>query len=163
MFNVLPSSLALGLADLMLFKFLVAAHVLAATVWTGGQLLLNLRVLPKALQEGSVAQIRFFEELFEPLRVSSLGIQLVSGLWMIWIYLPGGRGLFTAQTQMTTLLTIKLLLLFAIVALGMHAQIRLIPNLTDENLQELALHIRCVSLVSIAFVVVGVGIRLGGF
>ncbi|MCP4799451.1 MAG: copper resistance protein CopD, partial [bacterium] len=43
----------------MLFKFLVAAHVLAATVWTGGQLLLNLRVLPKALQEGSVAQIRF--------------------------------------------------------------------------------------------------------
>ncbi|MFL0790547.1 MAG: CopD family protein [Prochlorococcus sp.] len=147
----------------MLFKGLVLFHVLAATVWTGGQLLLNFRVLPKALREGSVNQIRSFEELFEPLRVSSLAIQVVSGLWLLWIYLPDGRGLFSFQTQTSVLLTAKLLLLVAIVALGLHAQLRLIPNLTDETLPELAWHICAVSIVSIAFVVVGAGIRLGGF
>ena len=147
----------------MLFSVLVILHILAATVWTGGQLLLNLRVLPDALKEKSVAQVRSYEKMFEPLRVTSLAIQVISGLWLTWIYLPGGRGLFSFQTPITSLLTTKLILLAIAFALALHAQIRLIPNLNDDNLIELSWHIRSITTVSIAFVIVGAGIRLGGF
>jgi putative copper export protein len=60
-------------------------------------------------------------------------------------------------------LTTKLILLAIAFALALHAQLRLIPNLSDDNLVEMAWHIRSITTVSIAFVVVGVGIRLGGF
>jgi putative copper export protein len=147
----------------MLFTTLVILHILAACVWTGGQLILNMRVLPDALKAGSVTGIRTFEEFFEPLRVTSLATQVLSGLWMAWIYLPSGNGLFTLQSPIAALLTTKLILLAIAFALALHAQLRLIPNLTDDNLVELAWHIRSITTVSIAFVVVGVGIRLGGF
>jgi len=74
------------------FPLLVIVHALAATVWTGGHLVLDLGVLPRALRERSAAAIRGFEETFEPLGLTALAIQVITGLWMGWIYLPGFRG-----------------------------------------------------------------------
>lgn len=59
-------------------------------------------------------------------------------------------------------LLVKLLLLAATVALALHPRLRLIPSLTDENLSGLAWHIRGITALAIAFVVVGALIRLGG-
>ena len=42
------------------FPLLVIVHALAATVWTGGHLVLDLGVLPKALRELSADRIRDF-------------------------------------------------------------------------------------------------------
>jgi hypothetical protein len=47
-------------------------------------------------------------------------------------------------------------------AQAVHARLRLIPNLTDENLGGLAWHIRSIAALAIAFVVVGALMRLGG-
>ena len=44
-----------------IFPVLVIVHALAATVWTGGHLVLDLRVLPQALREQSAQRIRYFE------------------------------------------------------------------------------------------------------
>jgi hypothetical protein len=46
--------------------------------------------------------------------------------------------------------------------LALHARLRLIPKLTDANLSGLAWHIRGITTLAIAFVVVGALIRLGG-
>ena len=46
--------------------------------------------------------------------------------------------------------------------LAVHARLRLIPNLTDDNLSGLAWHIRSITALAIAFVLVGGLIRLGG-
>jgi hypothetical protein len=54
------------------------------------------------------------------------------------------------------------LLLAGTAALAVHARLRLIPNPTDDNLNGLAWHIRCITALAIAFVVVGALIRLGG-
>jgi hypothetical protein len=54
------------------------------------------------------------------------------------------------------------LLLAATAALALHARLRLIPHLTDDNLSGLAWHIRGITALAIAFVVVGALIRLGG-
>ena len=48
------------------FPLLVIVHALAATVWTGGHLVLDLGVLPRALRAQSAA----------------LAIQVLTGLWM---------------------------------------------------------------------------------
>ncbi len=142
------------------FPLLVIVHALAATVWTGGHLVLDLRVLPKALQERSAVAIRAFEDIFEPLGLTALAIQVATGLWMSWIYLPGFQGLFNPASPIGILVGVKLLLLAATAALALHARLRLIPNLTDDSLSGLALHIRAITALAIAFVVVGALIRL---
>lgn len=93
------------------FPLLVIVHALAATVWTGGQLVLDLGVLPRALRAQSAVQVRVFEEVFEPLGLTALAIQVLTGLWMGWIYLPGFRGLFSAANPIGILVGVKLLLL----------------------------------------------------
>jgi putative copper export protein len=144
------------------FPLLVIVHALAATVWTGGHLVLDLGVLPRALRAQSAAQIRAFEDTFEPLGLTALAIQVVTGVWMGWIYLPGFRGLLSPTNPIGMLMGVKLLLLAATAALAIHARLQLIPNLSDDNLSGLAWHIRGISALAIAFVVVGALIRLGG-
>ncbi len=144
------------------FPLLVIVHALAATVWTGGHLVLDLGVLPRALRAQCAEAIRSFEETFEPLGLTALAIQVVTGVWMGWFVLPGFRGLFSPANPIGMLVGVKLLLLAATAALALHARLRLIPNLTDDNLTGLAWHIRGITALAIAFVVVGALIRLGG-
>jgi len=145
-----------------IFPVLVIVHALAATVWTGGHLVLDLRVLPRALREQRAQRIRDFEELFEPLGLTALAIQVITGLWMGWIYLPGYRGLFHDGNPIGILIGSELVLLAATAALAVHARVRLIPQLSDNNLSGLAWHIRGITALAIAFVVVGGLIRVGG-
>jgi len=144
------------------FALLVTVHALAATVWTGGHLVLDLGVLPQALRERSAQRIRAFEEMFEPLGLSALAIQVITGAWMAWIYLPGFHGLFRPANPIGMLVGVKLMLLAATAALAIHARLKLMPRLTDDNLAGLAWHIRAIAALAIAFVVVGALIRLGG-
>ncbi len=57
---------------------------------------------------------------------------------------------------------VKLLLLASTAALAIHTRLRLIPNLTDNNLTGLEWGIRGITALAIAFVVVGALIQLGG-
>ena len=144
------------------FPLLVIVHALAATVWTGGHLVLDLGVLPRALRAQSAAAIRAFEEVFEPLGLTALAVQVLTGLWMGWIDVHGFRGLLNSANPIGMLVGVKLLLLAGTAALAVHARLRLIPNHTDDNLSGLAWHIRDINALAIAFVVVGGLIRLGG-
>ncbi len=149
-------------APVSAFPLLVIVHALAATVWTGGHLVLDLGVLPRALRAQSAAPVRAFEEVFEPLGLSALAIQVVTGLWMGGIVLPGFQGLFSPANPIGMLVGVKLLLLAATAGLALHARLRLIPELTDARLSGLAWHIRGITALAVAFVVVGALIRLGG-
>jgi hypothetical protein len=105
--------------------------------------------------------------VFEPLGLSALATQVLTGLWMGWIVLPGFRELFSPANPVgmlvgVKLVGVKLLLLAATAALAIHARLRLIPNLSDANRTGLALHIGGITALAIAFVVVGALIRLGG-
>jgi hypothetical protein len=81
---------------------------------------------------------------------------------MGWIYLPSGQGLFQPDNPIGILVGTKLVLLAATAGLAIHARLRLIPQLNDSNLNGLAWHIRVITALAIAFVVVGALIRLGG-
>ncbi|MCP9793219.1 CopD family protein [Vulcanococcus limneticus] len=146
----------------MSFALLLTIHGLAATVWTGGHLVLALGVLPGALRQGSAAAIRSFEERFEPLGLTALALQVATGLALAWIYRPGLGAVLQLADPLARLLALKLGLLLATLVLALDARLRLIPRLDDHNLGGLAWHIAAITALAVAFVAVGVAIRLGG-
>lgn len=146
----------------MLFKLLVILHTLGATVWTGGHLVLAVTVLPSALQNRDLDRIHAFEDHFEGFGLAALLLQTLTGLWLTWIYFPGFQSFLAFQSYLSIYIAVKLSLLLGTVALALHARFFIIPKLTQETLNELAFHIIGVTTLAVSFVVMGVGIRLGG-
>lgn len=147
----------------MLFKILVVLHTLGATVWTGGHLVLAVTVLPHALKNRDPDRIHQFEEHFESFGLAALLLQVITGLWLTSIYFPGWQNFWAFDSFLSRYIAIKLGLLFATLLLAIHARFFIIPKLTKETLNHLAYHIVGVTTLAVLFVILGAGIRLGGF
>jgi putative copper export protein len=146
----------------MLFKILVILHTLGATVWTGGHLVLAVTVLPQALKNRDPDRILQFEKHFEGFGLVALLLQVITGLWLTWIYFPDFHHFWAFDSFLSVYIGIKLGLLLGTLALAVHARFFIIPNLTKETLNSLAYHIVGVTTLAVLFVIFGAGIRLGG-
>ena len=138
-------------------------HVLAATVWTGGHLVLTLTVLPRVLRNRAPAELLAFESGYERVGMPALIVQVISGIWLAHRLRPDVSEWTNLDDPFTRLICIKLALLAITVALAADARLRLIPNLTEDKLVSLAWHIVSVTVVSVLFVIVGVSFRTGWF
>ena len=145
-----------------MFKLLVILHTLGATIWTGGHLVLAVTVLPRALKLQDPDVIHQFEEHFETFGLVSLLSQVITGLWLTWLYFPGLQNFLAFDSYLSVYIAIKLGLLVGTLVLALHARFFIIPKLTKETLNSLAYHIVGVTTLAVLFVVVGAGIRLGG-
>ena len=137
-------------------------HVLGATVWTGGHLVLATAVLPRALRARRAAILSDFEQAYERIGMPALGVQIVTGLWLAHRLL-GGFGNWWGDAPLARLVQFKLLCLAGTAALAIHAKTRVIPRLRDDNLPLMAWHIAGVTVFAVLFVVAGASARLGGF
>lgn len=146
-----------------MYGFFLLMHVLSATVWTGGHLVLGITLLPKALRERSVADLTRFEKAYERIGIPALLIQLVTGVWLAYRLVPDVRQWFVFETPVASLVGVKLILLFITLVLAGDARLRVIPKLSEEHLPNLAWHIIPVTVVSVLFVLVGVSFRTGWF
>lgn len=146
----------------MLFKILVILHTLGATVWTGGHLVLAMTVLPQALKNRDPDRIQAFEEHFDKFGLLALLLQVITGLWLTWIYFPGFQTFLAFDSYLSTYIAIKLGLLVSTLVLAIHARFFIIPKLTKETMNSLAYHITGVTTLAVLFVILGAGIRLGG-
>lgn len=144
-----------------MYKLVVMLHLLGASVWVGGHLILSVVVLPPALRTRDPGPVRAFEERFEKIGLPALALQVFTGLWLAHYWLPDFARWFTFQTPQATLVFAKLGLLALTAALGLHARLVLIPQLTAATLPRLAAHILAVTLLAVGFVIAGSGIRLG--
>jgi len=140
--------------------FFLVLHVLAATVWTGGHLILVIVVLPKILKTKNIKALTEFEENFEKIGIPALIIQVITGIYLAYSLLPNISEWFSFSHHISTHIGIKLTLLIITIILALHARFKLIPNLSEKNLNALAAHIFMVALVSVLFVVVGLSVRL---
>lgn len=136
-------------------------HILAATIWTGGHLVLAIAILPRVLRERSPARLLEFESAYERIGIPSLVVQIATGLWLAHRMVPELSRWLAFDDPVATLVGVKLLLLATTVAFALDARLRLIPRLSEQNLGALAWHIVPVTLVSVLFVVVGVSFRTG--
>jgi putative copper export protein len=144
-----------------MYGFLLLLHVLAATIWTGGHLVLALAVLPRVLREKSPSELLRFESAYERIGIPALLIQVATGFWLANRMFPDASRWFAFDDPVSRLVGIKLILLAVTVAFAADARLRIIPKLSEDNLISLTWHIIPVTVVSVLFVIVGVSLRTG--
>jgi putative copper export protein len=146
-----------------MLALLVLLHLLGASVWVGGHLVLAVRILPRALRARDPEPVRSFEEAFEPVGIPALLVQAVTGVLLARLFSPRVADWFDLGNPVALHIAVKLGLLALTLALAAHARLRIIPRLDARRLPALAAHIVAVTVVSIGFVVVGVSFRTGGW
>jgi putative copper export protein len=147
---------------IVLHLVVVGLHVLGATVWTGGHLVLATTILPAALRARDPASLLAFERRYEKIGMPALLLQVATGLWLAWQRAPDVIGWLAPETPAERSVALKLSLLALTIALAASARLRLIPDLTPARLPQLAVHIVLVTIASVAFVLAGLSFRLGG-
>ena len=140
----------------------LALHVLGATVWAGGHLVLATTILPRALRERRAAAVSEFERGFGRIGLPALALQIVTGVWLAH-HLLGSPSNWFDDDPLARVVQVKLGLLALTLGLALHARLRVIPKLSDETLPTLAWHIRLVTLAAVVFVLAGASIRFGGY
>jgi putative copper export protein len=143
------------------YSVLVALHLLGASVWVGGHLVLSFAVLPRALRARDPAIVRDFEAGFERIGIPALLLQVVTGILLALRWAPDVASWFSPDSPQERLVLAKLATLGLTMLLALHARLRLIPNLGPGNLRFLAVHIALVTLLGLVFLVLGVAIRTG--
>ena len=146
-----------------MYGILLLLHILAATVWTGGHLVLALTVLPRVLKHKSPSELLRFESAYERIGIPALLIQVATGLWLAHKFVPNVSQWFDFDNPISRLIGAKFSLLALTVIFAADARLRIIPKLSEDNLMSLAWHMIPVTVVSVLFVVVGVSFRTGWF
>ncbi len=144
-----------------MYKYILLFHVLAATIWTGGHLVLEIAILPKVLKERSPSDLLRFESAYEKVGIPALIIQVITGVWLAHNVIPDIGMWFNLDNPISRLIIAKLSLLLLTFVFAIDARLRIIPNLTEQKLASLAYHITTITIISVLFVIVGVSFRTG--
>lgn len=144
-----------------MYGIVLLLHLLGATIWTGGHIVLSTVILPRVLRERSPRRLLEFESAFEKVGMPALLVQIATGLWLAWHLLPDPREWFDMSNPVAHGLLAKLLLLAITVAFALDAKLRVLPRFDETRLVDMAWHIVPVTLISILFVAVGVSFRTG--
>jgi putative copper export protein len=129
-----------------MMKWLLLVHVLGASVWVGGHLILLFTVVPRARKQQSIRPI------------TSLALQVISGVWMALHYVSFSDW-FDFSYSHQYYLWIKLSLLAATVAIAIRTKFSLLKQPTDQDLPAVVFHIALVTVLAVGFVVTGISFR----
>ena len=144
-----------------MYGILLSLHLIAATIWTGGHIVLAVVVLPRVLRERNPTRLLEFESVYERIGMPALVIQIITGLMLAYRMLPDVGLWFDMSIPLAHGIAAKLTLLALTFIFALDARFRVIPKLSQANLIDMALHIIPVTLFSILFVLVGVSFRVG--
>ena len=140
-------------------------HLIAATIWVGGHLVLAIGYLPKALKHKDFSYIGNFEKTYEPIGMPSLAVLVITGILMAYDYNAGLSSWFSFATPIERVVSLKLICLLTSICFAISAQTRVLPKLRKgqlNKLSEMAVHIICVTLIGVVMVILGSLVRIGG-
>ncbi|MFC6203289.1 MULTISPECIES: CopD family protein [Psychrobacter] len=144
-----------------MLNYILIAHLLGATIWTGGHLILSLAILPKVLANRDLAMLLQFEQQFEKVGLPALAVQIVTGLWMAQRIMPTFSAWFTLDNDLSILISLKLSLLLATILVALHARFWVIPTLSANTLKAFSVNIILITLLSVSLLIVGSLFRTG--
>lgn len=144
-----------------MLNYVLILHLLGATIWTGGHLILALVILPKALSSHNIDALMQFEQQFEKVGMPALIVQIVTGLWMAYQLLRNIKSWFAFDNDLSILISLKLLLLLLTLLVALHARFYRIPKLSVHTLKAFSVNIILVTVFSVSFVIVGTLFRTG--
>ena len=144
--------------------FLLILHLLGATIWVGGHILLCVIILPQVWKEKAMEKLFNFESRYEWIGMPALLMMLITGVRMAYLYNVKWTSWFAFETPIERVISLKLSLLIGIVLLALSAQFYVLPRLkTDsEKLPLMAFHMIAVTLISLAMLILGSFVRYGG-
>lgn len=145
---------------------LLVLHLIAATIWVGGHLVLAIGYLPKALKHKDFSYIGNFEKTYEPIGMPSLAVLIITGILMAYDYNAGFSSWFSFATPIERVVSLKLTFLLTTVCFAISAQTRVLPKLRKgqlNKLPEMAVHIICVTLIGVLMIILGSLVRIGGW
>ena len=140
-------------------------HLIAATIWVGGHLVLAIGFLPKALKRKDFSYIGNFEKTYEPIGMPSLAVLVITGILMAYDYNAGLSSWFSFATPIERVVSLKLTCLLTSICFAISAQTRVLPKLRKgqlNKLPEMAVHIICVTFIGVVMVVLGSLVKIGG-
>lgn len=144
--------------------FLLIIHLLGATIWVGGHILLSVVILPQVWKEKSVEKLFNFESRYEWFGMPALFLMILTGIRMAYIYNVKLSTWFSFSTPIERVISLKLFCLIGIFILALSAQFYVLPRLkTDiKKLPLMTFHILTVTTLSIAMLILGSFVRYGG-
>lgn len=146
----------------MLHATMVILHLLGASVWIGGHIVLLTMVLPAASHEHRVEPLSRFERGLGRLGLAALVVQLVTGLWLAHTWLGSWGAIFESPTPRSHLILSKLVVLALLVAVVGYRYHKLLPALRPDRMGLYTLLTVLATALACVLLVLGVGIRLGG-
>lgn len=146
----------------MLHQLLLIIHLLAATVWVGGHLILLLIYVPKARKTNSLDGISFFRKNFEILGMPSLILLLLTGVLLAYDYEVSIDKWFQFKGGIERIVSLKLLLFITTITLAISATKFIFPRLKNEPKPILYVFILLVTSIAVTMLVLGSLVRIGG-
>ena len=140
----------------------VFTHVIAASIWIGGHLVLAVSLLPEVLAHRDTAALLAYERVFERIGLPAMAVQVVSGLLLAFKWRPNLSAWTNLDDPIAVTIWLKLACLAATVGLAVHARLFIIPRLDSGRLSLLAVHILAVTTLSLVFAWLGIAFRFGG-
>ncbi|WP_037586236.1 CopD family protein [Stenoxybacter acetivorans] len=143
-------------------QWLLLIHLLAATIWVGGHLIMAIQFMPRALKQRNPQILQQFEQRYEPIGMPALVLLVISGLWMASDFGVTPTRWFHFDSGMERAVSAKLILLLLTVGLALDARLRVLPKLTPNRLPDMAWHVYGVTLIGVLMLYMGVSLRYGG-
>lgn len=140
---------------------LVILHILGASIWIGGMLIMALGVLPKAKKAKNASLIKDYEGSFHILGMIALTLQFLTGFRLAMIYADGMKGLFDFSNHVAVLFIWKLVLILLTIGLFVVFKKKTLANLTDDNISGASNMIWNLTIFAIALMVLGLGFSRG--
>jgi len=145
------------------YQVLQLIHVIGATIWVGGHLLLLGGYLRRALREGSASPIIEFERMFARIGLPSFALTMVSGALMGLIRYP--PSLWLDLDGPTGRLGLKVLTVTALLPIMVYAEKRVLPALKSggnpKMLARFSVLATVATILSLILVVLGWAVRFG--
>ncbi len=146
----------------MRHHILLIIHLITATIWVGGHLILLIRYVPKSLKLKKIYPINNFRKNFEPIGMPSLLILLFTGVLMAYDYDITITKWFSFKGGVETIISLKLFLFLITITLALSAVKFIFPNLKEKPTFVLIVFITIVTLIAITMLILGSFVRQGG-
>lgn len=140
---------------------LIILHILGASIWIGGMLIMALGVLPKAKKANNASLIKDYEGSFHILGMIALTLQFLTGFRLAMIYAGGMKGLFDFSNHAAVLFMWKLVLILLTMGLFVVFKKKTLSALVNSNVSSASSMIWILTLISIALMVLGLGFSRG--
>lgn len=146
----------------MKHQIVLIIHLLAATIWVGGHLLLLLRHVPKAIKSKSIEELSAFRKNFEPVGMPSLFILIITGILMAYDYNITFEKWFQFENSIEKIISVKLILLLISLTLAFITFKFVLPSINKISPFLLYFIIFLVTTIAVFMLILGSLVRVGG-